>query len=135
MRHLSLKERKRIMIIALWMSRVVVALVFFVFGGIKAMRSTRPGKKPGEAAASIPLPMRLLGSAEVLGALGLILPVATGIAPVLTIAAAVCLGIVMVGASTFHLTRKEYRSLGLTLSLFLLLAFIVIGHLVWAPLV
>jgi len=77
--------------------------------------------------------MRLLGGAEVLGALGLILPVATGIAPVLTIAAAVCLGIVMVGATIIHLTRKE--SPGLTLTLLVLLAFIVVGHLVWVPLV
>lgn len=123
------------MVIALWMSRVVVALVFFVIGGLKViLRRTRHGKKPGEADAAIPLPMRLLGVAEVLGALGLILPVATGIAPVLTIAAAVCLAIVMVGASIAHLTRKEYPSLGLTLTLLVLLAFIVIGHLVWVPL-
>jgi DoxX-like family len=121
------------MVIALWISRVVVALVFFVIGGIKAIRNTKPGKKPGEADAVIPLPMRLLGGAEVLGALGLILPVATGIAPVLTIAAAVCLGIVMVGATIIHLTRKE--SPGLTLTLLVLLAFIVVGHLVWVPLV
>jgi putative oxidoreductase len=116
------------MVIALWIIRVVVALVFFVIGGIKAMRSTA---KHGGVEVSIPLPMRLLGGAEVLGALGL---VATGIAPVLTIAAAVCLGIVVVGATIVHLTRKEYTSLGLPLTLFVLAAFIVIGHLVWVPL-
>ena len=120
------------MVIALWIIRVVVALVFFVIGGIKAMRSTA---KHGGVEVSIPLPMRLLGGAEVLGALGLILPVATGIAPVLTIAAAVCLGIVVVGATIVHLTRKEYKSLGLPLTLFVLAAFIVIGHLVWVPLI
>jgi uncharacterized membrane protein YphA (DoxX/SURF4 family) len=122
------------MVIALWIVRVVVALVFLVIGGIKVISRTKPGKKDAEADASIPLPMRLLGVAEVLGALGLILPVATGIAPVLTIAAAVCLGIVMVGATIVHLTRKEYKSLGLPLTLFLLAAFIIIGHLVWVPL-
>ncbi len=120
------------MVIALWIIRVVVALVFFVIGGIKAMRSTA---KHGGVEVSIPLPMRLLGGAEVLGALGLILPVATGIAPVLTIAAAVCFGIVMVGATIIHLNHKEYKSLGLTLPLLLLAVFIVIGHLVWVPLV
>lgn len=120
------------MIIALWISRVVVALVFFIIGGIKAFRGTKPGKKPGEAEAVLPLPMRLLGGAEVLGALGLILPVATGIAPILTIVAAICLGIVMVGATVIHLTHKE--SVGLTLSLLVLLAFIVVGHVVWVPL-
>ena len=123
------------MVIALWIVRVVVALVFFLIGGIKVISRTKPGKKPGEADASMPIQMRLLGVAEVLGALGLILPVATGIAPVLTITAAVCLGIVMVGATIVHLTRKEYKSLGLPLILLLLAVFIVTGHLVWVPLV
>ena len=122
------------MVIALWIVRVVVALVFFVIGGMKVIIRKKPGKKPGEADVSIPLPMRLLGVAEVLGALGLILPVATGIAPVLTIAAAVCLGIVMVGASTLHLLHRE-KELALTLTLLVLIVFTVIGHLVWVPLV
>jgi putative oxidoreductase len=123
------------MVIALWMVRVVVALVFFVVGGMKVMVRTRPGKKPGEAGAAIPLPMRLLGGAEVLGALGLILPVAASIAPVLTIAAAVCLGLVMVGASMLHLIHREEKELAVTLTLLVLAVFIVIGHLVWVPLV
>jgi len=118
------------MVITLWIIRVVVALVFLVIGGIKAMRSTA---KHGGVEVSISLPMRLLGGAEVLGALGLILPVATGIAPVFTIAAAVCLGIVMIGATIVHLTRKE--NVALTLTLLVLAVFIVIGHLVWVPLV
>lgn len=124
------------MVIALWIARVVVALVFFVIGGMKAINRTRLGrlgKNLGEANVSIPLPMRLLGGAEVLGALGLILPVATGIAPVLTIAAAVCLGMVMVSASILHVVHRE-KELALTLTLLVLLVFAVIGHLVWVPL-
>jgi uncharacterized protein YneF (UPF0154 family) len=120
------------MVIALWIVRVMVALVFFVIGGTKVFVRQRPGKKPGEADASIPFQMRLLGGAEVLGALGLILPVATGIAPVLTIAAAVCLGIVMVGASILHLLHRD-KLLALTLTLLVLAIFIVIGHLFWVP--
>lgn len=122
------------MVIALWIVRGLVALVFLVSGGMKVIARKRPEKKDAEADTSIPVSMRLIGIAEVLGALGLILPVVTGIAPALTIAAAVGLGIVMVGATIFHLTRKEYKSLGLTLPLFLLAAFILIGHLVWVPL-
>lgn len=123
------------MVIALWIVRVVVALVFFVIGGIKAVNRTRPGKRSGKAGVVIPLPMRVLGGAEVFGALGLILPVATGIAPALTIAAAVCLGIVMVGASILHLIHREKQLAVLTLTLLVLAVFIVIGHLVWVPLV
>jgi hypothetical protein len=129
------KEWNMFMVIALWIVRIVVALVFLIIGGMIVIARPKPGKKDAEADTSIPTSMRLIGIAEVLGALGLILPVATGIAPVLTIAAAVGLGIVMVGAMIVHLTRKEYKSLGLPLTLFLLVAFIIIGHLVWVPLV
>ena len=61
MLRLLLKERKRLMFIALWIARVMVALVFFVIGGMKVIRRTRPGKKPGEADAFIPFQMRLSG--------------------------------------------------------------------------
>lgn len=123
------------MVIVLWIIRVMVALAFFGIGGLKVILRKRPAKKPGEVDASIPLPMRVLGGAEVLGALGLILPVATGIAPVLTIVAAVCLGIVLVGASILHLRHRETNQLALPLTLLVLTVFIVIGHLVWVPLV
>jgi uncharacterized membrane protein YphA (DoxX/SURF4 family) len=126
------------MVIVLWIVRVAVALMFFVIGGMKVMNRTRLGrlgKKFGDAHVSIPLPMRVLGGAEVFGALGLILPVATGIAPVLTIVAAVCLGIVLVGASILHLLHRETNQLALPLTLLVLTVFIVIGHLVWVSLV
>lgn len=120
--------------ISLWFVQIVVALVFFAIGGIKVMRSTRPGK-PGGPVEPIPVPMRILGGAEVLGAIGIILPEAMGIMPVLTIAAAVCLGIVMVGATIIHIKEKLYRMSAFTISLLLILVYIVIGRLVWVPLV
>jgi hypothetical protein len=51
--------------------------------------------------------IRLLGLAEVAGALGLVLPRATGIAPLLTPLAAVCLGLLMLGAVQTHLRLGE----------------------------
>ena len=44
---------------------------------------------------------------EVLGGLGLILPLATGIAPILTPIAAVGIAILMLGATVVHIRRKE----------------------------
>ncbi len=46
--------------------------------------------------------IKLLGLAELAGALGLVAPVATGIAPVLTPVAALCLAALMVGAARTH---------------------------------
>jgi len=51
--------------------------------------------------------VKLLGLAEVLGAVGLIAPGLTGILPILTPIAAVCLAILMTGAIKTHLDLKE----------------------------
>ena len=51
--------------------------------------------------------VKLLGLAEVLGAVGLIVPWLTGIAPVLTPVAAVALTVIMGGAVKTHVDRKE----------------------------
>jgi hypothetical protein len=51
--------------------------------------------------------IKLLGAAEILGAIGLIVPAATGIAPDLTAAAAACLAVLMGGAAATHIFRRE----------------------------
>jgi uncharacterized membrane protein len=48
------------------------------------------------------------GTAEILGGLGLILPRLVGRARGLTVAAALGLAMVMIGASVWHLTRSEW---------------------------
>ena len=48
-----------------------------------------------------------IGICEVAGGLGLILPMATGVAASLTTLAALGLGIIMVLATIYHLRRKE----------------------------
>ena len=51
--------------------------------------------------------IKLIGLAEVLGAIGLIVPMAIGILPVLTPIAAICVAVLMMGAAATHLRRKE----------------------------
>lgn len=57
-----------------------------------------------------------------MGAIGLILPVLTGMVLWLTIVAAIGLGVVMLSAVVFHAARKEYGELDLTIALLLLCA-------------
>jgi uncharacterized membrane protein YphA (DoxX/SURF4 family) len=94
----------------LWSVQGLLALVFFASGGMKLVRSR-------EALLSQP-PMawandftagqiKLVGTAEVLGAAGLILPRLFGILPILTSIAAACLALLMGGAVATHLRRKE----------------------------
>jgi hypothetical protein len=51
--------------------------------------------------------VKLIGAAEVLGALGLILPVLTGIAPTLSSIAGIALAVVMIGAAVVHVRCTE----------------------------
>lgn len=68
--------------------------------------------------------LKLIGAAEVLGALGLILPGAFDIAPILVPLAATGLAIIMAGAIITHARRKEYPVIGIN-AVMLALALVV----------
>lgn len=76
---------------------------------------------------------RFIGVAEILAALGLILPWLSGILPSLTLLAAVGLIIVMIGAVIFHIARREYPNIVLNLVLLVLAAFVAYGRFVAQP--
>ncbi len=70
-----------------------------------------------------------IGVLEIMGAMGLILPWATGILPWLTPLAAVGLALTMVGAFLTHLRRKELIPMGLVnIVLFSLALFTAYGR-------
>lgn len=94
---------------ALWIAQIVLAVAFVGAGVLKLVQ---PKEK---LQASLPWAedfsqgtIRLIGVAEILGALGLVLPAVTGIAPVLTPLAAVGLAVTMVLAGAVHARRGEY---------------------------
>ena len=72
--------------------------------------------------------MRCIGVAEVLGAIGLILPGLLGIWPGLTPLAAAGLVIIMIGATVFTLLSGEVASALIPLVVGLLSAFIAYGR-------
>jgi uncharacterized membrane protein len=72
--------------------------------------------------------IRLIGAAEVLGGLGVVLPAATGIAPVLTPLAATGLAVIMVLAAITHARRKEPTAIGANAILFVLAALVAWGR-------
>lgn len=59
----------------------------------------------------------LIGIAELLGALGLVLPWAINIAPLLTPFTAIALAVVALLGMLFHIWRKEYREPGVNIFL------------------
>lgn len=95
---------------ALWGLQGLLAFAFFMAGANKLAQ-------PREKLVAQPMmawandfsatQIKLIGLAEVLGAIGLIAPYATGILPVLTPVAAAALALLMAGATATHLRRKE----------------------------
>jgi hypothetical protein len=69
-----------------------------------------------------------IGAVEVAGALGLVLPWLTGVAPILTPIAAVCLALIMVGALVFHVRRREWPNVPVSLVLITLLTFVAVSR-------
>ena len=74
-----------------------------------------------------------VGLLEVLGAAGLVVPLATGIWPWLTPLAAVGLGLLMVGAVATHLRHREYPHALVPLAVLLLAAFVAYGRVSVVP--
>lgn len=96
--------------IALWVLQGLVALAFFATGAMKLFTpKAKLDANPhmGWAKDFSAGQVKLIGIAEVLGAVGLILPWATGILPALTPIAAGCSAAIMVGAAVVHARRKE----------------------------
>ncbi|WP_062389739.1 DoxX family protein [Demequina iriomotensis] len=97
------------MLIALWIVNAVLALLFLAAGGMKAStsRTALQEKGMGWTEDFGDAAVKAIGAVEVLAAIGLIAPLATGIAPILTPLAAVGLAITMIGATVVHARRDE----------------------------
>ncbi len=95
--------------IGLWVLQGLLMLVFVASGVSKFVMTAE------EMAGPVALPLwflRFIGGAEVLGGLGLILPVATGIKPGLTGLAALGLTAIMIGGTAITL-MGEPRALAI----------------------
>lgn len=115
--------------IALWIVAILTALAFAAAGTVKL---TQPKDKLAQQMGWVedfsPNAIRLIGAAEVLGALGVILPAVTGIATVLVPVAATGLAVLMILASIVHVRRGEPKVVPVNIVLFLLAAFVAVGR-------
>jgi uncharacterized membrane protein YphA (DoxX/SURF4 family) len=111
---------------------ILQGLLAAAFAGAGVMKLTQPVEKLGKQMTWVPrfsVPtVRFVGAVEALGAIGLILPWATGIAKVLTPLAAVGLAVTMVLAAIHHLQHKEPKQLPTNVILFAFAVVIAIGR-------
>ena len=120
--------------IVLWILQVLLALAFLMAGTTKAFAYER-AKTQMKWVAAVPRGLvTFIGMAELLGAIGLILPALTGILPWLTSLAAAGLVTVMALAIGFHATRREYPTIPANAVLGVLAAFVAYGRLMLVPL-
>lgn len=116
--------------VALWVAQGLLAAVFAASGVTKSVMSKERMITTGQTGvAPFPLPViRVVAACELLAAVGLILPWASGVAPVLTPLAAVGLMVIMVGAAFSHAGLREYPQVGVNAFLFLVASFVAVGR-------
>ena len=112
----------------IWIIQSLMA-VLFVLHGIAMFKPPAAVQESVVQKMGYSLPfLKTIGTLEVLGGLGLILPAWTGILPILSPLAATGLVIVMVGAAVSHARQGEGTQTGATTVVTMLLAFIAIGR-------
>lgn len=123
--------------LVLWVLQVFLALAFIGAGAGHAFGYDRMSTQPRMSwmAAVGRRQMQTIGILEILGAIGLVLPAATGILPWLTPLAASALAVLMLFAIVFHLRRPgEGQNVVLNAVLGGLATAIAIGRFFVAPL-
>ena len=116
--------------LALWIIATVLAVAF---AGSGLMKLVVPKDKlvtagQGWAQDYSQTNIRLIGLVELLGAVGLVVPAAVHIAPILVPLAAVGLALVMVGAVVVHARRKEPMNIAVNVVLIALAVFVAWGR-------
>ena len=117
--------------IAYWITAGVLALFYLYGGGIKLIQSREQLLPMMAWVDTTPMrAVRVIGAVEVLGAIGLILPPLTGIAPWLALAAAIGFVLLQILATRVHLRRGD-RQIALNLALLALAAVTVWLATIW----
>ncbi|MBA3680628.1 MAG: DoxX family protein [Bacteroidetes bacterium] len=117
--------------IFLWILQSFIALAFLYSGISKTIFSEQKLVAIGQTGvAGLPIGViRFIGIAELLGIVGIILPLLVNIYPLLTSVSAFCLAFIMPFAMMAHYKRKEYKQIAFNLILFTICIFIGIERL------
>ena len=119
------RASRRIVTYALWIVQGLLAIIFLFTGGMKLVL---PLEKLEGTITLAGLFVRFIGVAEVLGAIGLILPGLLRIRPGLTPLAAAGLMIIMIGATVLTLAGGDVALALIPLVVGLLSAFVAYGR-------
>lgn len=115
--------------IVLWVAQILLAAMFGMAGVLKTFQTAKAREQFPWAKDRSDAFIRFVGTSELLGALGLVLPLLTGILPWLTVLAAIGLTLIQVLAIfTEHLPKKEFNVIPVNVVLIAIAVFIVFGR-------
>lgn len=115
--------------IALWIAQVLLAGMYGMAGTMKITQIARVRELMPWSKSRSDGFIRFVGISELLGALGMILPMLTGILPWLTPVAAIGLSIIqLLAIFQEHLPKKEYNVLPINVILLVLAVFVVVSR-------
>lgn len=118
--------------ITLWIIQILLAAIFLTAGSIKLVLPVDRLARVFEWIDDFSQEkVKAIGAFEILGGLGLFLPGVYGIGPILIPLAAAGLAIIMVLAAITHFKREEKPEMIVNIVLFVFLAFVVLGRLVF----
>ena len=117
--------------IAVWIVSGLLAFAFLVGGIVRfVVPASTYGTWPNQQwITAVPRTgIVAISVAEILGAIGLVVPRLTGILPILTPLAAAGLALIMVGALVFHIRRRERPNVPVAVVLIVLLTFVAVAR-------
>ncbi len=115
--------------IALWIAQVLLAGMYGMAGSMKTMQIAKVREMMSWSKGRSDNYVRFVGTSELFGALGMILPVLTGILAWLTPVAALGLSIIqLLAIFQEHLPKKEYNVIPMNIVLLALSVFVAIGR-------
>ncbi len=114
---------------ALWVVQIILAFAFIMAGGMKlALPKPKLVEKMAVMEEFSQQTIRIIGTLEVLGALGMLLPAWLGILPWLTPLAALGLALTMLVAASVHARRSEKGMIAVNMMMLAMALFVVYGY-------
>jgi hypothetical protein len=103
-----LRPKSNVLHISLWIVQVLLSMTLLWSSAMKLFQSPKELSDmwpwAGEVSVSL---VKITGIVDLLGALGLVLPMLFRIKPILTVAAALGIILLMICAAIFHISRGE----------------------------
>lgn len=114
--------------IALWIAQAILAFIFGMAGFVKTFQPAKARTAFDWAKAAPASFILFIGVTELFGAIGIIVPYATGIFPFLTAWAALGFAVIMVLAMTVHARAHDTRGIIMNVVFFALSLAVAYGR-------